>query len=146
RSCWEFGWRSGIGGAGPSRRRVAAACPRARRAGRRRAGRRAAEYGVDRPGGPAPAVVRGPYNGALPEMPTAPNTVAAPPEGRRAPALLVALAAALLAQYFFTGELLTHRQDSQTWSWRPEFTAGTLLLIVALAAAWLAASGRPNDH
>jgi 4-amino-4-deoxy-L-arabinose transferase-like glycosyltransferase len=65
---------------------------------------------------------------------------------RGAPALLAALAAALLAQYCFTGEIVTRYQDSNTWEWRPAFTAGVALLAGALLAAALAGrrSGEPS--
>jgi 4-amino-4-deoxy-L-arabinose transferase-like glycosyltransferase len=50
-------------------------------------------------------------------------------------ALLVALGCALVAQYLFTGEVLTRFRDSQTWAWRPEFTVATALLVGAVLAA-----------
>ncbi len=48
---------------------------------------------------------------------------------------------ALLAQYCFTGDVLTRYRDSQTWEWRPAFTTGTALLAAAVALAALARSG-----
>src|SRR5262245_29389543 len=65
------------------------------------------------------------------------TTPYAPVRARAPVALLIALPSALLAPWLFTGEVLTHYRDSQTWSWRPEFTAGTALLVVAVAAAAL---------
>src|SRR5262245_60257560 len=68
------------------------------------------------------------------------------PGPRAALCLVLSLAAALLAQYFFTGELLTHYRDSQTWEWRREFTVGTVLLLVAIMFATAAESApEPAD-
>src|SRR5262245_16176970 len=72
------------------------------------------------------------------------TTPYAPGRARAPVALLIALACARLAQWLFTGEVLTHYQDSQTWAWRPEFTAGTALLVVAAAAAALVGRQRPE--
>ena len=79
------------------------------------------------------------HNRSRPTMST--PRLAGPAPGRRAALfLLLSLGTALLAQYLFTGELLTHYRDSQTWEWRREFTAGTVLLLVAILFATAAES------
>lgn len=58
-----------------------------------------------------------------------------PPPRVTALALSAALAAAFVAQYLFTGEVFTRLRDSVTWTWEPRYTAGSVLLLVAIAAA-----------
>jgi len=59
-----------------------------------------------------------------------------PGPDRRRPLLIgVALALAFVAQYLFTGELLTRNRDTQTWDWPPRYTAASLLLLAGVAAA-----------
>ncbi len=72
-----------------------------------------------------------------------PRGIGLPRPRAAALALVGALATAFAAQYVFTGEAFTRLRDSETWSWGPRYTAGSVLLLVAIAlAAW---SGRRGD-
>ncbi len=58
-------------------------------------------------------------------------------------ALVGALVTAFAAQYVFTGEAFTRLRDSVTWVWEPRYSAGSVLLLVAIAlAVW---SGRRDE-
>lgn len=60
-------------------------------------------------------------------------------ENERTIAIFVAVVLALTAQYVFTGEIFTHQKNSNTWTWQPEFSVGTILLFLAVGcAAWAA--------
>lgn len=58
-------------------------------------------------------------------------------------ALVGALALALAAQYLFTGEVATRLHRSDTWHWRPAYSAGSLLLLAAVGlSTWACRLGR----
>jgi len=55
--------------------------------------------------------------------------------------LVGALVLAFAAQYLYTGELLTHWKDSNTWMWEPRYTLASIFLLLAIGgAAWALAS------
>lgn len=56
--------------------------------------------------------------------------------------LLIAFAIALAAQYLFTGNIISHTRDSNTWEWLPRYSGGTILLVFAIIWAVLAAKTR----
>lgn len=64
-----------------------------------------------------------------------PREIGRPRPRAAALALVGALVTAFAAQYVFTGEAFTHLRDSVTWLWEPRFSAGTALLLVAIALA-----------
>lgn len=57
---------------------------------------------------------------------------------RRGSAIVGAVSLAVVAQYLFTGELLTRTRDSNTWEWLPRYSWASALLVLAVAMAALA--------